>query len=393
MPVPTIKLKRKLTLNQFTKIVQKATAEQLRQLAPEYLPDNIPDDLVDEAPYETRMVVENLIFEGNNYQVKLAMEVDGQYGSDVNDALHIAKERTESKTQMHFKKEVTALVSVYKNNKAQKDIFASQSFVDSLEKAKAMLFGLREEYGALMRSVYVLEKIHASLLPKHMMVFENAVDIAYKRIKDIELSTNLYYYVSIMLATDEMHRVRDQIVKLESEATSKRTQIDSKRKQLRKMKEGLFKRKSAKGEAVQIQNDITQLVGQLQSYEALICEKQLLSWLDTVVESSLSGYVQTQSETAVRTARLALFGLLHKYCTLQEESAKQVARNPFSQVDPKQSIRFILRSEQFILNYFSNKKSDVTAWLGGAAEQRIQSLNKLERALLGELRRNIRALC
>lgn len=388
--IDSINIQRKITLQQFTKIVHRASPAQLKKLSPKYLPDNIPDELIEQAPYETRAIIESLIFEGNNYQVQLAVEIDGVYGYEVNNALHIAQNRNESQAHLQFKKQVRELVGMYQDSKQNIDILRSTPFAKKMQNSKELLHELRDEYGEIIRAWHLVGEVLPKIKPQHELLFNEAFVIADKRIKEIERSTNLFYYVSIMLATNEMHYVRDQILLLESKAGNKKLQIDNKRKQLKSVQTGSFWKKPDKEKQRKIQNEIGSLITQLQSYEALICENQLLNWLDTVVESSLSVYVKSQSETAVRTARLALFGLLHKYCVLQEESAKQVARNPFSQVDPKSSIKFIIRSEQFILDYFAKKKSDITAWLGGAAKQRIRSLTTLEKQLLGELRRNIR---
>jgi hypothetical protein len=42
------------------------------------------------------------------------------------------------------------------------------------------------------------------------------------------------------------------------------------------------------------------------------------------------------------------------------------------------------------LDYFSNKKSSITAWLGEAAQNRIDSLGVLEKQLMTEMRKNIK---
>ena len=47
----------------------------------------------------------------------------------------------------------------------------------------------------------------------------------------------------------------------------------------------------------------------------------------------------------------------------------------------------MLKSEQFILDYFANKKKDTTAWLSGAAKVKIEDLDGLEKEILTELRR------
>ena len=68
----------------------------------------------------------------------------------------------------------------------------------------------------------------------------------------------------------------------------------------------------------------------------------------------------------------------------------QIARNPFLQVDAKQAIRFMLMSEQFILDYFSKKRNENTAWISDVAQVKIEDLDLLERDILAELKRSSR---
>ena len=67
-------------------------------------------------------------------------------------------------------------------------------------------------------------------------------------------------------------------------------------------------------------------------------------------------------------------------------------QNPFSQADPKKTIQFLLHSEQFILGYFARKKTSITAWLGGAAEDKIRDLGDIEGDLLAEMKKNKKKL-
>ena len=60
--------------------------------------------------------------------------------------------------------------------------------------------------------------------------------------------------------------------------------------------------------------------------------------------------------------------------------------------DPEKAIKFVLMSEQFILNYFTKKKNTATAWLSGAAESKIAELDQLQKDILTELRKASKTL-
>jgi hypothetical protein len=50
----------------------------------------------------------------------------------------------------------------------------------------------------------------------------------------------------------------------------------------------------------------------------------------------------------------------------------------------------MLMSEQFILDYFSKKRNENTAWISDVAQVKIEDLDLLERDILAELKRSSR---
>lgn len=111
-----------------------------------------------------------------------------------------------------------------------------------------------------------------------------------------------------------------------------------------------------------------------------------------IVEASLNEESKVRVVKSLRQARISLYYLLNKFCAAQEASALQIAQNPFIQVNPEKAIKFVLMSEQFILNYFTKKKNTATAWLSGAAENKIAELDQLQKDILVELRKASKSL-
>lgn len=382
--------KRKLTLSQFREYVRRASPTQIAKLSVEQLPENIPENWVEDAPYETRHQVEELIFEANAYQINLAIELEAQFGAEINNALALSKQNGDSRSHVLFKRKVSQLVANYNASKKDPAILKSEDFNNLLGEVKRLLQDLRQEAGALSYARHLIEQRLLNAGPRFLAMFKDAIKKLTKRFVDIERSMNLYFYVSVMLSANEMNFVRDNIVQLDRKAHTVQTQLEAQREQLKKLQSNAISRHTKKHQITELQEEITEQITELKQYEVMISETDLLEWLDTVVEATLSGYVRKQAGSVIRTARLNLFGLLQKYCILQEEAARQVARNPFSQVDPKKSIQYMIKSEQFILDYFAKKKSTITSWLGGAAQSRIDNLNHLEKQLLGEMRKNMK---
>lgn len=382
--------RRQLTMAEFRGFVRKATPAQVAKIHVQQLPESIPESLADEAPYETRHAIENLIFDANAFQINLAIELEANFGAAINNSLALAKQTSDSRSHLLFKRKVSLLVGMFNQSKADPAILKSEAFTDALLDVRRLLEDLRQESGALAHSRRYIEQRLLNAGPQFITIFKDAIKVLTKRFADIERSMNLYFYVSVMLSANEMNYVRDHIVELEGKGRDIMLRLEEQREQLRRLQASAITRRTKKHLIQELQASITELLVELSRYEVMVSETDLLGWLDTVVEASMSGYVRKQAGNVVRTARLALFGLLQKYCMLQEDSALQVARNPFSQIDPKKSIQYMIKSEQFILDYFSNKKSAITAWLGEAAQNRIDSLGLLEKQLMTEMRKNIK---
>ena len=130
------------------------------------------------------------------------------------------------------------------------------------------------------------------------------------------------------------------------------------------------------------------LLSQKQALEVPISETALISWLDVVVDASLTEDKRQGSIALLGRVRMTLFHLLQQFCIQQEAAAMDVAQHPFSQTSPETVIKFLLQSEGFILQYFQNKRLETASWMGDLAESKVDMLGKIEKQLLKELKKN-----
>ncbi|MGD9888848.1 MAG: hypothetical protein AB7S56_06230 [Halothiobacillaceae bacterium] len=49
----------------------------------------------------------------------------------------------------------------------------------------------------------------------------------------------------------------------------------------------------------------------------------------------------------------------------------------------------MLMSERMIFDYFARKRAEISEWLGGAAAERLRSLDGLEKQLISEMKSNL----
>jgi len=379
-----------MTLETFRSLVRTLSPDELDKLPLDKLPHHIPDDIVDEAPYESRYVIEQLLFSANAFQLEERSRIKENYGDDVACAMDQANSLIEIATPSMFREKLQALVEL----QAQyKDTSATQ----------APLLEMVMEIDDLLHDVkkYSLTSVHAlNLLEKSKpeqaedsSKFESAIDQLGKQLAHLDKNLGEYFVTRLMIVGFEMQRTRLRVETLDNQAALIQEEINRLHDSLKECKTSRrisLSRKYLNERADEIQEQITQLIEEKDRNEILISESDLTGWLDAIVDASLTPFSQNRISQTSRKARLALFHLLQRYCQMQEEAAAQIAKNPFIQSDPEKAIKFMLASEEFILDYFSKKKESVAAWLGNAAKIKIEGLKDLEQNLLKELRNNAR---
>lgn len=380
---------RTLTLQEFTLFVRKASPTQIAKLRPENLPDDIPQELLEEAPYETRGAIENLLFESNALHMNLQMDVEAEFGEQVSTATSLAKQEGHSRAHREFDGKVKTLVEIYNTSKTNPQVLKTDTAEQLRSDLRSLALDLRQESGAFAHAGGHLDKaLLTSTDEKFNKLFDASKAAVKAKFDKIMKSMNVYTYVRVLEVANDMEYVRDHINSLENEVGMLKQDSAEKREQLKNLTSSFIGRHRNAKRIEEVQEEISEILDQINRKEVVISEEDMLDWLDVIVDANLSDTVVQRAERTIGTAKITLFSLLQKYCILQESGARQVAQNPFSQIDPKQSIQYMLRSEKFILDYFLKKRDQMTIWLGDAAEAKLKALEGIENNVLKELKRN-----
>lgn len=382
---------RTLTLQEFTLFVRKATPAQIAKLRPEYLPEDIPEELIEEAPYETRGAIENLLFEANAQHMNLQVELENEYGEQVSTAVSLGKQESHSRAHREFDSKVKTLVEIYNTSKSNPAVLKTETAEQLRVDLRGLALDLRQESGAFAHAQgHIDNTLNDCTEERFTKLLEKSRTAVTSKFNKIMKSMNVYTYVRILEVANEMEYIRDHINGLENEVGMLKQDAAEKREQLKNLTSSFISRKRHAKKIEDLQDEISNILDEINRKEVVISEEDLLDWLDVIVDANLSDSVVERAEKTIGTAKITLFSLLQKYCILQESGARQVAQNPFSQIDPKQSIQYMLRSEKFILDYFLKKRDQMTVWLGDAAEAKLKALDGIEDKVLKELKKNNR---
>lgn len=375
----------------FRKMVDSLSPEELSRLPPEKLPDNIPPDFIDEVPLHSRGAVENLILAANAYHLQQRLRIQEDHGEEVLAALDRAKRTGDIANVKIFRQKLEDLDKLHRQWRRREDPDSLNVLTNKVKSLNGLLMDVRAEAAETVESVHLLSEKQPS--EDLLEVFVQATDRLRRHTEDIERLLARYYLIRIAVTQHEMQAKARQVSLLDQQARNIAEQIEDLRQELERS-QAIWRRAVSRGKSNQdgerLQQRISELVADQRAREVSISETDLTLWLDAIVDASLHPFTRKKVSRNISEARMALYTLLNRYCLQQEQSAMQIARNPFLQVDPAQAIRFMLMSEEFILSYFARKRNQNTAWISDVAQVKMEDLDNLERDILSELKRSSR---
>ena len=385
----TIEIKNPLSLQQFIKLLQKLPPGRIADLPIERLPNNIPADISEKIPMASRSAVDDLIMTANSFHLKRRMRDQESYGTQVVAALDKAKGASGSANLRVFKNKILLLVEMLQSTQRGTKKIGNDTFVKHITSINNLLIDVRSETISMHENIAILQKSKPTN-DEDKKRFAYSLHSLKKETTSVGKILSEYYILRLKVLARAIHQKRKLIEIREETTQMKQQELDDLQADLRETQtlwNRTIKRKKTVDDTKDAQQRIYDLVNEIKSSEVVIAETDLILWLDAIVEASLNEDSRDRVTKSLRQARISLFYLLNKFCASQEASAIQIAKNPFIQVDPEKAIKFVLMSETFILNYFTKKKNTATAWLSGAAENKMVELDQLQKDILTELRR------
>lgn len=380
--------KERMSVPQFVRLIKTVSPEKLKKVDRTLLPRFIPNEVLKAAPDASKAIVEDLIFEISMQNIDAQNEITQIFGQGVHAVLAETQREGDSASLKQFKDEVKKLADLFDENKHKPTKTNLSKFDELNKRMRSRYSDLQMEFVHLssLKELAEGKQYHADIQHKHLL--DTPIQILSSKMQSIQHVTDIYMYVTMVAAAKEMEYTHVCIKAQDELSRRVMSQVEKERFKLDDLVSNVITRYTKKAEIAALKHSITQRLEKCKMYEIVLDEEDLIRWLDTIVESSLSKFVSTKARKSLTEAKNSLYGLLQRYCELQEDSAAQVARNPFSQVDPQDTIQYLIKSEEFILMYFREKRAELSLWVGSAADLRLRGLKGLERSLLRELRKN-----
>ncbi len=371
----------------FREFIGEASAESLRNLPRERLPRSIPLNAVDaRVEPDKQAALNELAWAVSERDMAHLCEAADKLPVPIREALETA-EAASTRDARELKRRTERLEQAWGEHGFGGDSASdrNQDWAHARPKAK----DVGEEVGQLHRALALLgQAIRADA------GLQSRIDDARARgqrvLRSLETVLGRFELLEIDVAQRDMSGRRERC---EIQLARRRELDDQIRAVEDKLRQppGLLRRLTSprivRMQRQTLEKRLDHLVRQRDRFDALVAEDDLMHWLDVLVDASL--YVPDEHwRQRARRTRLQLFRLLNLYCLQQEEAAHEVAIGAVPGVNRREAIAYYLGSEQFILNYFSRKRKEVTAWLGGAADEKLARLEEVRAAILSDYRRN-----
>lgn len=361
----------------FRRLVQTLSADQLRELPSDRLPENIPVDAVAEGDDpRKRQVLDELAWQRGASELRMGVEATELLGQEARAALEAAEGASS-----HGVARLNELVG--DGNGASDATIATAE-----ETARA----LADQAGSLYRALDTLGEGGDS--PEELAErIQRARRQAGEVLTALEPALRRYYDVKIAAAQQEMQAKEQHCRDEARQVRQVDEQIQFIREQLHQhsgMGRRLFKGKAAREERAHLEARLRELIDRRNAAESFVGEDDLVRWLDILVDSSLFMATETWRARAQR-ARMLLYRLLNIYCLQQEAAARQVAAAQRTKARAQSAADHFLASEEFVLRYFSRKRHSVTAWLSGAASDKLAQFDEIRDAIVTGYRHHARS--
>lgn len=356
-----------------------------KNIPPEVIETNIDQDMLDVLPSDLASFLSSVIADQSFSSIGQQLELSDQFGDDIVLALSYANnpQSTEASTNL-FCTQVKNLESSYQEFLSNKHIQV-ETLEKDINKIEPMLSKMKQLTVETYQSYNVLHDAIAEL-PNNdelRVGIRSVVDY----IKNIERHLYKYYEHRLYITSAGIHRKKDEVNKVNFDVQSLDTQIRELMSKIREQRNSLVGKLAGKLDTQdKIRNTINVLSAKRGEIEIVISEKDLIYWLDVLVDASMVQEHNSNLQSTAQMTRLSLFTLLEYFCHQQERSAEEVQVLSANIADAKTAADFYLRSEEFVLEYFIRKQHALVDWMGDAARKKLVKLQKIKQEYLDQLR-------
>lgn len=378
----------RMSLQEFVNFVRSRPLADVAALNGEQLPDNLPAEMVRNAPMPLRGVLEKMAFDIGVRELREQQIFEQTFGVAASRAIDLAQDNETSIALAQLQQKIQDLAPALSNWRQKKMThYAMGQAMTPLREAVIEIQSLRARIARASLLLSDCEKLpDATSRPELSTKIQKNIALLNDKARKIDQALGAFHSLHLEIIAEEMAEKHRQINTSDLNKKELFMQIEALEEVIRRPP-SLSEKLMPWARSKQIEDNkqrLSDLHQRILSEDWVMGENQLMRWLDVLVDASLYA---PEKAPLLEAARNDLNQLLQAFCEQQEAAARNVARNPFVQANPEQAIQFMLMSERMILDYFARKRAELAEWLGNAANDRLSALNSLEKQLISEMKR------
>lgn len=376
----------KIPLSVFKKMLHTLSIEELKKLPPQNLPREVPNDILRDLDDERREVVDDLMFEVNSHHIEMRLELEKQFGDDVLPALEQADKPFSEVVRPSFVTQVQEYVELVERHTKRSD----SALIEDINRLGSVLIPQAKSLAQLRHKISEHKKAlieRFSLLKKGKAQFEESIEQLKKQEQLLDVWLGKLFGAKLEKIKCELQKYQDTLQKNKALAGDLDAQIESAKKRINVSIKAMGLKPSEVNTHHFIQSlraDINELEARRGTQKLLVPESALIELLDGFVDASLSPVSYHEFAVKLKDTKKVLFELIQLYCGEQSKAIDEVIGNQFSMASQAGASDYSLKTEHFILEYFTRK----TAKLSGnkARPEQLDALSEIEEELLSLIR-------
>ncbi len=376
---------RQIPLAEFRKMITRIPSGELAKMPPETLPDNIPLDLIQNAPPDIAATIETLIFQRQSSVMHNLNRLRDSLGADATEAYDMASLPRITPAIRTLLEKLREIQRRLRDDNQDETPLSPQEALEALEALGGIANDVGDYYHKLLAARKSLRGVRHRR-DDELLAFLKKIDGKLRRRCALHRNVLDQYHSQKLLATVQVMRdYRDRIQAHADElsAHSARRQqleqrlLDAERKVRRFPANSGFRHL-----AERLRDELDALIKGQRPLPIPLGEEELELWLDVIVDHRLlRGERQSMARLQQRAESLYIF-LLRHYYRLQSPKREDATPSGPRRGNGEREPEYTEHARRFLIDYFrSRQRNGVTPyWVPEI--YRLEKLRKLEEELI-----------
>ncbi len=376
---------RQIPLAEFRKMITRIPSGELAKMPPETLPDNIPLDLIQNAPPDIAATIETLIFQRQSSVMHNLNRLRDSLGADATEAYDMASLPRITPAIRTLLEKLREIQRRLRDDNQDETPLSPQEALEALEALGGIANDVGDYYHKLLAARKSLRGVRHRR-DDELLAFLKKIDGKLRRRCALHRNVLDQYHSQKLLVTVQVMRdYRDRIQAHADELSAhnaRRQQLEQRLLDAERKVRRFPANSGFRHLAERLRDELDALIKGQRPLPIPLGEEELELWLDVIVDHRLlRGERQSMARLQQRAESLYIF-LLRHYYRLQSPKREDATPSGPRRGNGEREPEYTEHARRFLIDYFrSRQRNGVTPyWVPEI--YRLEKLRKLEEELI-----------